>query len=189
MAQMTDMMVDIETMGTNPHLHGVIQLSAIKFNYETEEIGGMFDRCPMPLPQRGWSDGTREFWMGKNRPVYESIIMRAEPAVPVWEDFLKFALEDAPEGGFRFWGKPITFDFMFVADALESLGHANPFHFRYARDLNSFMAGLAGDPLHPDMESKVVNHGTAHLGLHDCAYQIDMLFHQKHRFITTEVMS
>lgn len=188
MAEMTDIMVDIETMGTNPFLHGVIQLSAIKFNYETEELGAMFDRCPMPLPQKGWSDSTKDFWMGKNRPVYESIIMRAEPAVPVWEDFLRFALEDAPADGFRFWSKPTTFDFMFIANAFESLGHATPFHFRYARDLNSFAAGLTGDPEHPDMESKVINQGVAHNGLHDCAYQIDMLFHMKHRWVPSEVM-
>lgn len=188
MGEMTDIMVDIETMGTNPHTSGIIQLSAIKFNYHTGEIGNMFDRCPMPLPFRGWSDSTREFWMGKNRKVFESIVMRAEPAGPVFQDFVDFASHEAPMDGYRFWGKPTHFDFSFIADAMESLGHPMPFHFRYARDLNSFMAGLMGDPAHPNVESMVENKGIAHNGLHDCAYQIDMLMHVKNRWVPSEVM-
>jgi hypothetical protein len=185
---MTDVMVDIETMGTNPHTSGIIQVSAIKFNYETGELGGMFDRCPMPLPFRGWSDSTREFWNGRNRKVYESIIMRSEPARPVYEDFVKFSTDGAPANGYRFWSKPLSFDFAFLADALESLDMKMPYHFRYARDLNSFAAGLIGNPEHPDLEGRVVNEGDAHNGLHDCAYQIDMLMHIKSRFIPSEVL-
>lgn len=189
MSLMTDMMVDIETMGTNPHTAGIFQISAIKFNYETEELGDMFDRYPTPLPFRGWSDSTREFWLGgQNRPVYEQLVARAEPSLPVYQDFVKFATDDAPSGGYRFWSKPTTFDFMFIADALESLGMAMPFDFRLARDLNSFAAGLKGNPDKPRLEDDVEFNGDKHNGLHDCAFQIDCLFHVKRRFTTAEVM-
>lgn len=179
MGEMTDMMVDVETTDTNPGLGGIFQLSAVKFNYNTGEIGGLFDRCPMLLPKRRWSDDTREWWMGQKRDVYNGIIARAEPAVPVFADFGRFALDGAPRGGFRFWSKPLSFDWPFVADHFAQLDQPMPFHFRIARDLNTWMAALRGRPDHPDMEAIVPFHGDRHNGLHDCAYQIDMLFAAK----------
>lgn len=189
MTQMTDMMVDTETMGLNPGNHGLIQLAAIKFNFEERKVGEMFDRCPAPLPFRSWQDSTREFWLGKNRRVYESIIMRQEAALPVYADFVNFADKDAPEGGYRFWAKPMSFDWNFVASHLEQLGLPMPFHYRLARDLNTFAAGMAGSPEHPNLESLVEFQGDEHNALHDCAFQIDMLFTHANRFVTTEVVS
>lgn len=188
MADMTDMMVDVETTGTNPHTAGIIQLSAIKFNYDTGEIGELFDRCPVQLPFRNWSDSTREFWLGGNRKVYESIVIRAEPAEPVYKDFVKYASHDAPDGGYRFWAKPVTFDWGFVSSHLEQLALPMPFSFRIARDLNTFCAALKGNPEHPDIESGVEFHGDKHNGLHDCAFQIDCLMAIKNRYLTAEIM-
>jgi hypothetical protein len=186
---MTDIMVDVETMGLNPHTSGLIQLAAIKFNYETGEVGEHFDRCPLPLPFRGWNDGTREFWLGKNRKVYEQIVARAEPARPVFEAFVDWVLTDQPEEmGYRFWSKPLSFDWPFVADHLEQLGLRMPFHYRYARDLNSFIAGLKGDPIDPVVEADILFKGDEHNALHDTAFQIDMLLHTKARYIPTEIM-
>lgn len=187
MGQMTDMMVDVETTGTNPATAGIIQLSAIKFNYETGEIGPVFDRCPARLPLRYWSDSTREWW-SKMPDVYQSIVAREEPAEPVFRDFIDFASFDAPEGGYRFWAKPTTFDWNLVASHMEQLGLYMPFNFRLARDVNSFCAALMGDPSHPDIESLVDFKGDKHNGLHDCAFQIDCLLNVKSRYVTAEVM-
>jgi hypothetical protein len=183
-AEMTDLMVDIETMGTSPR-DGMIQLSAIEFNYETGELGDMFDRCMTPLPFRGWNDGTRDFWLGKNRAVYDSIVARQEPGEQVLRDFFDWRRNKEA----RFWSKPLTFDWPFLADHLDQLGLPMPFHYRYARDLNSFMAGLSGSVEHPSYaEEAIENGGIKHNGLHDCAYQIDLLMHAKKRFIPTEVL-
>lgn len=188
MAQMTDMMVDLETTDTSPR-GAIIQIAAIKFNFDTEEVGGVFDRCPMPLPMRGWSDGTREFWLGKNRKVYEQIVARAEPAEQVYRDFIDFARHGAPEGGYRFWSKPLSFDWPFLADHYDQLGLPMPFHYRYARDMNSYMAALMGSPAHPNVEGLIEFKGDLHNALHDTAFQLDMLFHVKKRYVHTEVIS
>jgi hypothetical protein len=176
---MTDMMVDVETTGTASGSAAIIQLSAVKFNYTTGEVGGLFDRCPMPLPKRHWDDSTRDFWSGRNRDLYSAIVARAEPAAKVFFDFTAFALLDAPQGGYRFWSKPLCFDWPMVADHYLQLDAPMPFHYRLARDVNTWIAALRGRPEHPNMEAVVPFVGDKHNGLHDCAYQIDMLLHAK----------
>lgn len=183
-----DMMVDVETTGNdNPSVFGCFQVSAIKFNARTGAVGPMFDRCPGLLPNRYWTGDTQHFWMVKNRAVYDKIVAREEPAVKVWEDFRAFAMKDAPNGGYRFWAKPITFDWAVVASHFHQLGLSMPFHFRFARDLNTYMAALAGGPEHTNMEAVIPFEGDQHNGLHDCAYQIDMLMHCVRRHVHAEV--
>lgn len=189
MADMTDIMVDVETTHTNPHLGAILQLSAIKFNYETGEVGDHFDRCPMWLPLRGWSEGTREFW-SKHWNVYEKIVARSEPAEPVFHDFVDFAHEGAPDNGFRFWSKPLSFDWPFVNSHLEQLGLRMPFSFRIARDMNSFMAGMSGNAQHPEYASQNIEFkGEVHNALHDTAFQIDVLLKARQHYIATEIMT
>jgi hypothetical protein len=178
---MTDVMVDTETTGKDPVHNGILQLSAVKFNYDTGEIGDVFDRCPMLLPFRYWDDDTRTFWQVSNREHYIAMIRRQEPARQVFFDFTAFALSGAPQGGFRFWAKPTHFDWNFVASHYEQLEGPIPFFYRTARDVNSFIAGLLRDPSHPNMEAVLPFAGTKHNGLHDCAYQIDMLMEAKRR--------
>src|SRR5687767_13101146 len=103
MLQMTDVMVDTETTGLNPQTSAIIQLSAIKFNFKERAIGQMFDRAPAMLPMRSWHEGTREFWMVKNRATYDELIIRQEEARPVFLDFFNWIGKDEPEGGYRFW--------------------------------------------------------------------------------------
>lgn len=183
-----DMMVDVETTGNdNPSIFGCFQISAIKFNARTGAVGDVFDRCPMLLPNRCWTGDTQQFWMGRNRPVYDQLVARQEPAQKVWEDFRDFALKDAPNGGYRFWAKPITFDWAVVASHFLQLGLPMPFHFRFARDLNTYMAALAGGPEHTNMEAVVPFNGDKHNGLHDCAFQIDMLMYCVRRHVHAEV--
>jgi hypothetical protein len=187
MAKMTDMMVDTETTDTNPHTGGIFQLSAVKFNYQTGEIGGTFDRFPSLLPFRRWNEGTRHFWQVDNRELYQQIIAKEEAPEPVFRDFRAFA-SDGPENGYRFWAKPTTFDWGFVASHFEQLGMPMPFHYRYARDLNTFIAALHGGADHVNIEDQVTNMGQKHNGVHDCAYQIDCLFHAKSKFVHAEVV-
>jgi len=175
---MTDMMVDLETTGKGP-TNGILQLSAIKFNYNTGEVGGVFDRCPMLMPKRHWDCETRDWWFGKNREVFQGIIARQEPYLKVYHDFTAFCLDGAPQGGFRFWSKPLSFDWPILADHYVQLDAPMPFFYRHARDLNTWIAAMRGNPEHPNMEAIVPFRGEKHNGLHDCAYQIDMLLQAK----------
>lgn len=190
MEPFTDLMVDTETTGNdNPDIFGCFQIAAIKFNAKTGAIGPVFDRVPSLLPNRHWTGETKEFWLGRNREVYNRIIMRSEPAVPVWQAFRDFALEGAPSGGFRFWAKPITFDWAVVRSNLGQLGMQMPFHYRLARDLNTYISALRGNPEHPNAEATTENKGDTHNALHDCAYQIDMLMNEVRRHVHAEAVS
>ena len=182
---MTDIMVDIETMGTSVR-SGIIQIAAIKFNFETGEIGETFDRCPAPLPFRQWDDSTREFWQVRNRNVYLQIISRQEPGPQVYHDFFHWVGKDGVD--YRFWAKPLSFDWPILADNMEQVGLPMPFHYRIARDQNSYMAALKGSPEHPAFDDGKVFTGDEHNALHDAAFQIDMLMDAKRRYISTEVM-
>ena len=183
-----DLMVDTETTGNdNPEIFGCFQIAAIQFNAKTGEIGPVFDRVPELLPNRHWTGDTKEFWMVKNRAVYNSIIARSEPAPRVWSDFRDFALQGAPNGGRRFWAKPVTFDWPVVASHMRQLGLPMPFHYRLARDLNSYMAALRDNPDHPNVEADVANGGDQHNALHDAAYQIDLLMHEQRKHIHASV--
>lgn len=56
---MTDVMLDIETTGTDPGCAGIMQIAAIQFNYDTGEIGPIFNRCLSMAPQRFWDEDRR----------------------------------------------------------------------------------------------------------------------------------
>lgn len=176
MDQMTDMMVDVETTGLCASTNGIIQIGAVKFNAETRQVGGAFDRCPSILPKRLWDDSTREFWQVKHKDVYHTIIARQEPYPQVFKDFLHFCGDGKPEGGYRFWAKPLHFDWGFLSDHFEQLGAGMPFHYRTARDMGSYIAGLRGSPDHFSMDNVVPFTGSPHNALHDAAWQLDGLF-------------
>ena len=168
----TDMMVDIETGGTDPERNPIIQIAAVKFNYATGEIGPMFNRCLGPAIDRLWDEGTKQWW-AKMPDTYEAICARVEDPAVVMADYAAFA-----ETGPRFWAKPTSFDFPFVASYLRQFGHPNPCHYRHARDLNTFIAALKGGADHVWMRD-VPFVGTVHDGLDDCCHQISSLFEAK----------
>lgn len=173
MTQFTDIMVDIETGGLDPCHSPILQIAAVKFNYDTGDVGGMFDRGLLPAPGRCWDESTREWWAGMP-DTYESIAARAESPANVIRDFHAFADHDF----YRFWAKPTLFDFPFIDSYFKQFGYENPFHFRYARDLNSFIAALKGGADHVPMKA-VEFVGTVHDGLDDCINQISVLFEAK----------
>lgn len=177
MTQFTDIMVDLESIGTKPAYSGIIQLAAIKFNLETQEVGGTFDRCPALLPNRFWDEGTRDFWH-KIPAVYRSLVARQEDAEQVYVDFSKWVTSGAPQGGYRFWSKPISFDWSMLASHYEQLGRPMPFHYRHARDLNTYIAACR-DRGADHVDLSFIQGGIAHNALSDCVQQLKMLFSAK----------
>lgn len=187
MGKMTDIMVDVETTGTDPEQLGILQLSAIKFNLQTLEVGDSFDRFPGLLPKRVWSDSTKDFWQRKFRPYWLQMVAKEEEPIQVYKDFDAWVSSDSPDGGYRFWAKPIKFDWTIVESHLSQLGIAMPFPHWNAYDVHSYIAGLKGEVSRTDIESQVPFSGVKHNALHDAAYQIDLLFHAKRNHVAAEV--
>ena len=170
-----DIMVDVESTGLNPDKNGLLQIAAIKFNYDTEEIGPVFDRCLALAPGRYWDEETRTWWMGQRRSTFNDIIARQEDPTTVLQDFSAYSLGTGP---IRFWAKPVHFDFRFIASHMEQIGRPMPFHFRHTRDLNTFIAALGGSADHQEMAHIEAGSG-AHNGLVDCVHQLKLLFAAK----------
>lgn len=176
---MTDVMVDIETTGTNPAYSAIMQIAAIQFNYNTGEIGPVFNRCLAMAPNRFWDDGTRTWWGKQNQTIFNSIVERMEDPGTVMRDFLAYATTDTPSDGFRLWAKPVIFEYPFLESYFKQFGLPMPFAYRYCRDLNTYMAAMAGGAEHVDMDH--IEIPNAHDALSDVVGQLKMLFAAKAR--------
>lgn len=174
-----DVMVDIETTGTNYHTNAIIQISAVKFDLKSQEVSpDFFDRCLRVHPGRVWDSSCRAWWQ-RQGDVLQQIEARAEDPWTVTYDFYQWLLKDWPterEEGLQFWAKPTSFDHAFLTHWFEMFGLSMPCHYRFARDLNSYMAGLQGHPKHPDIPNEPQFQGDAHNALHDVLHQIRLLF-------------
>lgn len=171
-----DVMVDIETTGTDPGQNAIIQLAAVRFNLETRELdtASMFNRCMFIPPRRFWDEGTREWWGRQKREVLADIYSRMEDPKIVLEAFSQWSLEMGSGEPLRFWGKPTHFDYSFVQNYLNQYEVYNPYHFRWATDLNSFIRGRANSSRVENFKSDF--QGDAHNALFDVINQIDNLF-------------
>lgn len=177
-----DVMVDIETTHTAPDRGAIIQLAAVRFSYERQEFDlhsgrGFFDRCPDIMPHRAWDESTRTWWTNSEEKlkVLQGIYSRMEPHRQVFLDFAEWCLP-RPKG-LVFWGKSTGFDFQFLQSHFRDLQIEFPFHFRTAREINSFISGLYQQvaPVQIDLPFE----GDPHNALHDCIHQIKILFHAR----------
>lgn len=176
----TDVMVDIETTGTQPNRSAMIQLAAVKFNLETQEVSGEFFNRSLEIPAwRSWDEDTRTWW-NKQPDVLKSIMAKSEDPAVVMRDFADWGIQ---VGGppVRFWAKPTTFDFMFVSSYLKDFKQPNPYDFRQATDLNSYLRGLYHGHGYSDIdrEGEPALQGVAHDAIYDTLHQIKVLFHHR----------
>ena len=86
-----DCMVDLETTGTSFDRTAIIQIAAVRFNFDTGEIDhDMFDRCLWIPQNRHWDEDTRAWWGKQKREVLQDILFRGEdPRIVLEDDFLQ----------------------------------------------------------------------------------------------------
>jgi predicted AlkP superfamily pyrophosphatase or phosphodiesterase len=170
-----DIMVDIETTGLQPDRNGILQIGAVKFNLKERTIcPDFFDRALTMAPFRSWDKSTMVWWSQQPRAILDDINARAEPYKDVMQAFQQWAL---PAGSLRFWSKPTHFDYMYIASYFADCDLVNPFSYRDATDMNSYIRGLHGtNPVPEEIEKNVTHGGAAHNALNDCFYQLKVLF-------------
>lgn len=188
-----DVMVDTETTGTNFEKNGLLQIAAVKFNYDTGEVSDdFFNRCLRLHPGREWDFNTRQWWQ-KQGDVLRTIEERAEDPALVMHDFYHWLLKDWPKGrtgrneGLQFWAKPAHFDHCFITNYLNMFGYDMPCSFRYARDMNTWIAALSGEVGHPTIEDTIEFDGPAHDALFDTIKQVKVLLEAKKRWPHVEI--
>ncbi|WP_157385579.1 3'-5' exoribonuclease [Mesorhizobium sp. STM 4661] len=176
-----DVMCDIETGGTRPDHAPILQIAAVKFNLaeKTVDTTSMFDRCLLIPPGRYWDESTRQWWGEQKRSILQDIYPRMEDPRTVMQAFADWA-GYSPIQPLRFWAKPTSFDFSFVASYFTDFEIMNPFHFRFATDMNSYIRGMAGDSSLPTFKTDFV--GDAHNAIYDTINQIDAVFKATEHF-------
>ena len=170
---MLDVMVDLETGGTSPEHAQIVQLSAWKFDLRSGEIGDCFNIAVAPMAARFWDLSTILWW--KEDPArVEHLNSLMRDAIDPRTAFKAFAgfVADGEPGERRMWAKPAHFEFPFLEHAYRQLGLENPFHYRYCRDVNSFLAGLHRGPEHVhdavDLPFEGMPHNALWDSLHEC---------------------
>ena len=168
----TDVMVDLETTHTRPDHGAILQIAAVKFNLEKRTVcPDFFEACLTIPPHRHWSMDTANWWNRQKPGILKDIMSRARDWRQVTTEFAQFGY-DSP--GMRFWSKPVTFDYMFTAGYFADVDLINPFHYRDARDLNTFLEGIHYPNPVPNIPWD--NLGDAHNALNDTLMQLKWLF-------------
>lgn len=165
-------MVDIETTGLRPDRHAIIQIAAVPFSVDRQEISeSYFDMCLRIPSTRGWQETTRDWWHGTNLPLLKEILGRAQPAQHVMQCFRNFLSELAPKT--RFWGKR-SFDWQFIESYFHDTEVGNPLSYKNAIEVESFMQGLAFPNPMPNVRPEF--EGIPHHAYWDTKHQIRTLF-------------
>lgn len=169
-------MIDVETTGTSPDKTAIIQIAAVRFDLETRTVdsGDMFNRCLSIPPTRYWDEGTREWWGKQKRSILQEIYSRMEDPKTVMTDFSQWALSKQNGQKLHFWAKPTSFDFTFCQSYFNEFEVYNPFHFREAIDMNSFIRGLGRSSEKREVEVEFA--GDAHNAIFDVLNQISVVF-------------
>lgn len=173
-----DVMVDIETSGTLPDRAAVIQIAACRFDINTGDVDpNVFNECLSVPPWRHWDEDTRHWWMQQKQSILQGIFQRMRDPAEVMHEFVTWAGYDNP----RFWAKPLSFDYPFVASYCKDFGHHVPFSFREAMDCRSYLTGLA-HPLEYVSDKAIEFEGDAHNAIFDVFHQVKWLLHNQQKF-------
>jgi DNA polymerase III alpha subunit (gram-positive type) len=178
---MRDVMVDLETTGVSPDVNAIIQIAAVRFNYETLEVGPAFCASLDIAPGRFWDEDTRTWWMGHHE-VYAEIVSQAREARTVWGEFADWCRQMDGGEPQRLWAKPVHFEYPFLQSYGRMFQNPLPFHYRNAVDLNSFTRGLMKDPKADSLDRDVPFVGNAHNAIDDVLHQIKVALTAKVKY-------
>ena len=167
-----DIMVDLETTGTSPDETAIIQIAAVRFNLQTGEVDpNVFDMCLSIPPRRYWDESTRAWW-AKMPDVLMDIWKRQRPPELVMRAFADWVrATDTGGEDLHFWSKPISFDWAFLQSYFRQFEVGNPFHYRHAQDMNTFIRSRYYPLEAPPLEKTLEFDGDQHNALDDAKDQ------------------
>lgn len=179
MEQWTDIMVDLETTGTDLTDSGIIQIAAVFFNLKTGEVGPSFNRC-LALPVEAgkhrfeWNVDTLRWWTSDSnrKNILQEILNDSENPRVVINDFVRWIRVNGTGKSLHFWSKPSHFDYTLLDKYFRYYRFENPFVYWKARDMRSYILGLVFPEELPDLKLKSDD---AHNALADVMFQVNEL--------------
>lgn len=174
-----DVMLDVETTGTNPFVNGIVQIAAWKFNYLTGEVGDCIDIPVQLASNRMWDMGTIQWWRDSAERMahLQHCMSTGVPAREGWQRLYDWI--GNPSQKVRLWAKPITFEYPFLESHFRQLDITMPFHYRHCRDINTWVAAMAGDPSFTTYDIPVEFEGMPHNALWDALHDMRCLLKAK----------
>jgi len=178
--QRLDIMVDIETLGTNSD-STIIQISSIGFDIITGKELYFFDECANITKNKDMrvTGATIEWWLKTNPTLLLDIINRQDQDSPTiikkFYDWIKYLQKNFAT---YLWGNGIAFDNVMIKTQIEMIGLRYPISYRNDRDVRTII-DLVGAKLglsEKDLKDKY-NDDTLvkHDGFDDCKYQIRLV--------------
>jgi 3'-5' exoribonuclease Rv2179c-like domain len=167
-------MVDIETHGSDPRRHPILQIGAVVFDTEFR-IHSEFDACLSMPEDRKPSSETVQWWQETDPDLYRELCDRAETHDVVLERFAAW-LQSWP----HLWAWPAYFDLTFIrsyAKDYQIAGLEKKMHPYRWIDCRSWIAGVRRD-LITDQEIETLTRepppfpGRIHDGLYDARWQV-----------------
>jgi len=178
-----NVMVDLETTGTSRDHSMILQIAAATFDLETQTVGSCFCINLGESTGRFWDASTQEWWRKQPSDVFEAVTQDPQDPGLALEAFRNWV--DGNTSSVlptALWGKPISFEYPFLESYFRQYEVHNPFHYRHAIDMQSFIRGMRGDPNAYPFDKEVPFEGDAHNALHDVFHQIRVVIEATKRF-------
>lgn len=164
---MQNIMVDIETLGTNADAV-VLSIGAVFFDTTTKELGPKFImnlKIENQLSTRSINADTLRWWMSQSNAAKKVFSDEALSTVVVLSAFVKWVEANAPEdGNVKPWGNGSSFDISILEHLLLEYNLKAPWRYNNVRDLRTFKEYVAND-------APIMNAGVKHNALDDAIAQ------------------
>lgn len=166
---MRDVMVDLETLGTNPR-SPIASIGAVRFDPDTGELGDRFYQTVDIVGYQSTSAfmfdySTLKWWMGLNSAVIKStFIDGVKPLDDVLSLFTAYIAGDKV----NLWGNGSDFDNVILGHAYDAMGRTKPWSFGRNRCYRTMKNLGAGAHL-------PVRKGLHHNALDDAVFQAQHL--------------
>lgn len=169
MNQQNHLMIDIETLGVNPHAP-IIQIAAVLFDSYTgahiQEYCANVLQSEQSIAHYGLKpdQSTIDWWAGQPTEIWEAVHVNARPMEEVFPEFIRGLGMIGVEKHTPIWSHA-TFDFPLVNHHLQLTG-CKPLYYRAARDIRTLV-----DMADIDLAGYNWNQKTHH-ALDDCRFQV-----------------
>ncbi|MBX0320239.1 3'-5' exonuclease [Shouchella clausii] len=183
----TDVMVDIETLGTDID-STIIQLSAIKFNIETgepeyDDFHHTFSHTVdlSANKQNNINAETLIWWMKTDPELFKRLLLKGElSSVELMTYFHEWLTNGTSkiDKTLYLWGNGILFDNKIIKHQMEAQGLNYPVYYRNDRDVRTIvdvaatLLGITEEELKEKFNDETL---TKHDSLHDVIYQIKLV--------------
>lgn len=167
----TDVMVDLETLGTGPNAP-IVSIGAVYFNPETGELGRTFyraiDALRTPDNDAEIDMGTVAWWMGQSEDA--RAVFSDPEALPIRRALIVFNRFLGEAERPRLWGNGAGFDNVILRQAMSRQAITPKWDFPNDRDVRTIV-DLGRQILGINPKYDIPRVGTAHNALDDAIHQ------------------